>query len=297
MTSPYDTLWGGDAPVVVDPRRDVVRVAGPDATTFLQGQCSQDLAAVDVGASAWSWVLQPTGKVDALVRATRLDADTWLLDTDTGWAEPLVARLVRFRLRTRVDVEQLDRPVVGLRGGGLADVRARAAAEGAVAAAATWGGLAGVDLIGGGAPSAASPTTGAAVADAGDWEAVRVEIGFPRMGAELTERTIPGETGLVERTVSFTKGCYTGQELVARIDSRGGNVPRRLVGLRLDGPMAAGSELRSADGGAGATLTSVARSPRLGVVALGYTRRGVEVGAVLHADGVAGEVVELPMAR
>ncbi len=68
------------------------------------------------------------------------------------------------------------------------------------------------------------------------YEAARIEAGFPRHGAELDERTIPAEAGLVEASVSFTKGCYTGQELVARIDSRGSNVPRHLRGLVLSGP-------------------------------------------------------------
>ena len=70
--------------------------------------------------------------------------------------------------------------------------------------------------------------TGGWSCDPAEYEAVRIAAGIPRMGAELTDKTIPGETGLIELTVSFTKGCYTGQELVARIDSRGGNVPRHL---------------------------------------------------------------------
>src|SRR5271157_4775990 len=84
---------------------------------------------------------------------------------------------------------------------------------------------------------------GATPVDAAAYEAVRVEAGFPRHGDELDERTIPAEAGLVEASVSFTKGCYTGQELVARIDSRGSNVPRRLRGLLLSGPAEAGARL------------------------------------------------------
>src|ERR1700730_4404090 len=70
--------------------RDFVRVAGPDAVSFLQGQCSQDVAALEVGASAWSLVLQPQGKVDALVRATRTASDAFVLDTDGGYGEALM---------------------------------------------------------------------------------------------------------------------------------------------------------------------------------------------------------------
>src|ERR1700748_1757567 len=70
------------------------------------------------------------------------------------------------------------------------------------------------------------------------------------MGAELTDKTIPGETGLIELTVSFTKGCYTGQELVARIDSRGSNVARRLRRIDAVGPVTSGDEV-TGDGGVG----------------------------------------------
>ena len=101
-----------------------------------------------------------------------------------------------------------------------------------VAALFEWGGFTGYDLLG---PSPRRPEPATPVGPAA-YEAVRVEAGFPRHGSELDERTIPAEAGLVEATVSFTKGCYTGQELVARIDSRGSNVPRRLRGFILSGP-------------------------------------------------------------
>ena len=140
-------------------------------------------------------------------------------------------------------------------------------------------------------PSVAMPP-GATTVDAEAYEAVRVEAGFPRHGHELDERTIPAEAGLVEASVSFTKGCYTGQELVARIDSRGSNVPRRLRGLLLSGPADSGArlvdlaaaEVPASPGSAGkevGRLTSVARSPRLGWVGLGYVGRSVELGAAL----------------
>jgi folate-binding protein YgfZ len=98
------------------------------------------------------------------------------------------------------------------------------------------------------------------------------------MGRELNESTIPAEAGIVDRSVSFTKGCYTGQELVARIDSRGGNVPRRLRGLVLPGttPPPAGATLH-VEGKEVGVLTSAAVSPGLdAAVALAYVRRAVE---------------------
>lgn len=263
----------------VELARDVIRVAGADATTFLQGQLSQDVAALPAGGSAWSWLLQPNGKVDALIRVGRVGPDEILIDTDAGWGERVAARLNRFKLRTKVELEALDGwRVLGLRGAALPE--ADPGGEGVVLAVdGSWPGLPGVDLIG---PDPRPPAD-LCVAGRPAWEAARIEAGIPVMGAELGERTIPAETGLIERTVSFTKGCYTGQELVARIDSRGSNVPRHLVGLRLGGPTPAGAVLRDADGAEVGVVTSVAPSPRLGWVGLGYVRRGQQSGASLRA--------------
>jgi folate-binding protein YgfZ len=117
------------------------------------------------------------------------------------------------------------------------------------------------------------------------------------MGAELTEKTIPAETDLIDWTVSFTKGCYTGQELVARIDSRGGNVPRHLRGMLLPAGVGPGTELTDTDGRPAGTVTSAAVSASLGPVGLGYVRRGIEVPAVVRAglDGPEVMVRELPL--
>jgi folate-binding protein YgfZ len=293
----YSALRDGFAALRLE--RDIVRVAGPDAQSYLQGQASQDVAKLDDGGWAWALVLQPQGKLDAFVRVSRRGPDEFLLDTDAGMGQPLVARLSRFKLRTKVDIDQLDWQVVAVRGTRRpeppASLSEGAAAPGGaanrgatVAVPFEWGGLAGYDLFG---PSVTIPL-GATIVDAAAYEAVRVEAGFPRHGAELDERTIPAEAGLVEASVSFTKGCYTGQELVARIDSRGSNVPRHLRGLLLSGPAEGGARLvdptaagaPDAPGSAGkevGRLTSVARSPRLGWVGLGYVGRSVEVGATL----------------
>src|SRR5260370_6484549 len=97
--------------------------------------------------------------------------------------------------------------------------------------------------------------------------------GVPVMGGEIDDKTIPAETGVVDRAVSFTKGCYTGQELVARIDSRGGNVPRHLRGLMLPEQAPVGAEVQVGGKTAG-TLTSVAAKAG-GAVARAYFGRGV----------------------
>jgi folate-binding protein YgfZ len=135
------------------------------------------------------------------------------------------------------------------------------------------------------------------IVSAAAFEVARIESGVPRMGAELTEKTIPEETGLVARTVSFTKGCYTGQELVARIDSRGGNVPRRLRSLVLDDLAPVGASVLFGTKVVG-TLTSVAAHPAGGAVALAYLGRDVSVPeavTVTWDDGAtAGRAVALP---
>lgn len=265
--------------------RDVVRSSGPEATDFLQGQLSQDIATLADGQTAWSWVLAPTGKVDALVRVVRLSNDDWLLDTDAGWGEGLAVRLNRFKLRTKVTIETVPWSVLALRGDA-----GDAEPDGAAVVAGAWPGMIGADLIG----EAPTVPEGWRVVTDQEYEADRIAAGMPRMGFELDEKTIPGETGLIDLTVSFTKGCYTGQELVARIDSRGGNVPRRMCRMRVSGEVTTPSELHN-DGGRAGVLTSVARSGDAWV-GLGYVKRGIDPPATLTTDdgGVPVEVEVLP---
>ena len=273
--------------------RDVVAATGPEAAAFLQGQLSQDVLALGDGESAWSWILAPTGKVDVLVRVTRLSNDDWVLDTDGGWGTALVARLNRFKLRTKVEIFGRSWLVLGLRGDPLDEASAGADGGGeSVAVRPPWPGLTGVDLLG---PAPVVPD-GLPLMAQEDYEAVRIAAGIPKMGAELTEKTIPAESGLNDQTVSFTKGCYTGQELVARIDSRGGNVPRHLRALIPSDGVEPGTALIDDEGRAVGTVTSAAISPGGGWVALGYVGRAVAVPGRLHAgpDRTEVEVRELP---
>ena len=224
-----------------------------------------------MGSGTDALLLQPQGKVVALVRVTRATEDAFVLDVDAGFGDAVVERLQRFLMRTKATVE----PDAGWR-----------------VLALGWPGehrvLAGYDV--------ALPHD-AELVGADAYEAARIEAGVPVMGRELTEQTIPAEaTGVVERAVSFTKGCYTGQELVARIDSRGGNVARRLHGVEFapgaEVP-AAGTELHDAAGSAVAVITSAALSPRTGgPVALAYVARKVEPPTEL--DGAT--VRPLPLA-
>jgi folate-binding protein YgfZ len=125
-------------------------------------------------------------------------------------------------------------------------------------------------------------------------EIVRVESGRPRYGVDLDESTIPQEAGLNERAVSFTKGCYVGQETVARLHYRG-KPNRHLRGLRLSGLAPPGTELRLGERAVG-HLGSVALSPRHGPIGLALVRREAEPGdtVALGADGATAVVVELP---
>ncbi len=319
----YEALRAGAGARLVP--RDVLVVRGPDAESYLQGQLSQDVAALATGASTDSLVLSPQGKLDALVRVTRRASDDFLIDVDGGWGPPVRARLERFKLRVRADIAAVPMSCLSLRGPAAAAVDRAASPVGVeddgVSIAFSWGGIQGVDVLGPAVGEETLAALGPAVRRCGSaaWEARRVEAGVPVMGAELDERTIAAEAGLVERTVSFTKGCYTGQELVARLDARGSNVARRLVGLVMakgapavvpEGrgseeaapPVPTGTEIfASGDERVGA-VTSSAWSPALeAAVALAYLHRRVEAPGPVSlrlADGtvLAADARPLPLA-
>ena len=337
-----ETMRSGAGGVLMD--RDVVRVCGADASSYLQGQISQDVESVAVGESAWSLILQPQGRIDAWFRLTRLGPDEFLLDVDAGHGAGLVERLERFRLRVDVEVEGLlGWRMLAIRGpqansadAGLTDVSAEdsirsAATTGALAAAGAaeaadqsdyegrgghgsastgpevratvdWPGYEGVDLLFSG------PEHGLAVwpgglseADRADLEVLRIRAGWPVMGAEIGPRTIPAELGpgLISKSVSFTKGCYTGQELVARIDSRGGNVPRPLRLIEIADAGDAGDLVPGAavtvDGETVGEVTSAAFDPATDLtVALGPVHRRVEPPAAVAVAGRDATVQALP---
>jgi folate-binding protein YgfZ len=264
--------------------RDVLRVDGPDATSFLQGQLSQDVAALPEGHCAWSLLLAPTGKLGWWLRVTRLTDSTYLLDLDSGAGEGAVARLERFKLRTDAAVTHDDRwRVIAVRGTDAPEVDAGSAST-LVWAPAAGPSTVGVDLIADGAITVASSE-----ATAASLEAARIAAGVPGP-AELTDGRIPGELGgwLIESSVSFTKGCYTGQELVARVNSRGGNVPRHLRIVQWSGPVgpSPGDRIRLAGDDVG-EITSVAAEQRR---ALGFVGRAVEPPAAVDVVATSGVV-------
>lgn len=295
--------------------RDVLAVRGPDTEAYLQGQLSQDVVALAVGGTADALLLEPDGKLSALLRVTRTDAQGFVLDVDGGFGDAVAARLRRFLLRTKVEVEPLAWRCLSLRGAGVSEAAAGLLAvlaeRGVLALPFNWNGWNGIDLLGPedvvlGADGVDLPQ-GVVACSAEAVEACRIASGIPVMGSELTDKTIAAEAGLVARAVDLDKGCYTGQELVARIDSRGSNVARRLVGLMAPagGPESAplvpgmtlhGGEAPPGDGAAddkvSGTITSAAWSAEVGAwVGLGYLHRTVAAPGpirVRSGDGVGG---------
>ena len=212
-----------DAADFIDPEaRDLVTVAGPDASSYLHSQLAHDVVDLEVGGTRWTLVLEPTGKIDALARVTRTADEAFVLDTDAGFGASLAERLNRFKIRVDASVE---------------------------------------------VQPAARPQP------SGEHEVARVAAGWPRMGSEIVPGdTIPATTGVVEQSVSFTKGCYPGQELVERMHSRGAAAPRALRILEVEDGTEVGDPILDGDAEVG-TITSVA-----GSLALGYVKRGSDVG-------------------
>lgn len=274
LATGYELMMSGRAAVWVP--RDFVRVKGPDAQSYLQGQLSQDIVALEQGASAWSFILQPQGKVSAWFRITRLGSEEFVLDLDPGWAETLIERLNRFKLRVDATIEGLDWKMLALRFSGDSP-----ATDGL--AAVVDGGI---DVLGENVEIPAGFTE----VSPNVFELRRIELGTPRMGAELDEDTIPAASGVVDRSASFTKGCYTGQELVARVDSRGNNTPTNLRLLRSTGVISIGDSIGDDQG----TVTSAAVHPDGGFVALGYVKRAVDVPTQLRVGDAVAAIEALP---
>ena len=255
--------------------RDVLHVSGPDAVAFLQGQLSQEVAGLATGASAWSLLLAPTGKVVSWLRVTRTGETEVVLDGDAGSGDATLARLERFKLRTKAHLDpERSMPCLAVRGVPTAGQRS--------GLPIVWPGTDGYDLLG---PSGAAPE-GVALADLAAYELARIEAGVPAFGRELTDVTIPVEAGqwLIDASVSFTKGCYTGQELVARVDARGGHAPRPIRRLVIAGPASPGDPVE-ADGQVVGALTSAAWSAeRSATVALSPLPRAIASGLTVGGN-------------
>ena len=289
--------------------RGKLALTGGEAKRFLQGQVTQDVEALQPGTGAYAAFLTNKGKMLGDLRV--LDTgEELLLDTERVALQALFNLVRRYSLGFDVELHRrtLERGLLSLVG-----PRARALLGDAAAGlgeqehdnvaaeldgipvllVATWEG---VDLLVDAARTAALAVAlearGAVPVDEQVAETLRVEAGRPRYGVDLDEATIPQEAGLNERAVSFTKGCYVGQETVARLFYKG-KPNRHLRGLRLSEPVATGTELTLGDRAVG-TVGSVARSPEHGPIALALVRREAEPGTTVSAGAATAEVVELP---
>jgi folate-binding protein YgfZ len=250
--------------------RGFVTVTGADTFSFLQALVSADLDPLTDGDAVHSLLLAPQGKVDVDFRLLRVSTEEAWLDCAPGCAPQLATSLTRFRIRVKADI--VDRS-------GELGMLSRVGADDGVTALSNdvpdgvhridtaWG----FDLVGRRAPLPAV----APVVDPVAYEAWRIEQAIPVQPADVDDTTIPQEAFLEQDAVSFTKGCFIGQELVCRIDSRGhvNRFLRRVADIEGDWPPV-GAEI-VVDGKVVGALTSVAPA-ELPTGALGYVRREVE---------------------
>ena len=276
--------------------RGIVRITGPDRLSWLHSLTTQDLEHLEPGTSAQALVLSPQGHIEHHLTLADDGTAVWA-HVEPGTAAPLLAFLESMRFLLRVEPADVtgDFAVLTLMG----PARPVAAPEGAVISMADSFGL---DMV---VPrdrlpeiSAALDRDGVAVAGLDACEALRIAAHRPRLGLDTDHRTLPHEVGWIETAVRLDKGCYRGQETVARVHNLG-HPPRRLVFLHLDG-----SEDRLPEHGAPVTrddtpvgfVGSAARHFELGPVGLALIKRTVPVDAALRAGGVpaAQEIVVPP---
>ena len=206
--------------------RGFLCVQGDDAESYLQSQLSNQIAGLPVRASRWSLVLEPTGKLIAVVRVTRFEDTVFVLDTEPQCVEAVAARLNRFKIRVKADIASLDWQCVALRGPSarpVAEALDRVPSDGLVVDG-WWGASDSVDLVG----ASVNDVPGVDIGTDEEYESLRVGAGWPAMGVDFAVGCVPAETGVVAVSVSFTKGCYPGQELVERMDSRAVTAPHVL---------------------------------------------------------------------
>jgi tRNA-modifying protein YgfZ len=299
--------------VLVDrSNRGVVKVTGPDRLSWLHNLTSQDIERLAPGSTREALILSPQGHLEHHLTLTDDGTATWI-HVEPHTAKALVDYLNSMRFMLRVEVEDLSGVLVvqTLAGplpadGGVISSRTESASSApatlldeGVVAAVTQNPF-GLDLI---VPLGATGKLAETFAVAGLWafEAARIAAHVARPGLDTDHKTLPHEIGLIESAVHLNKGCYRGQETVARIHNLG-HPPRRLVFLHLDGSAdrlpAHGSPLTLADGTQVGFVGSAARHFELGPIGLGLVKRSVDVNAALLADGVAAaqEVIVPPEA-
>ena len=306
--------------------RGKLALTGADAVEFLNGQVTNELLDLTPGQGCYAAFLTHKGKMLGDLRILAVGDEheaigddgtesaaltELLLDTERVALQGLFDMIRRFKVGYRVDLHKrtLETSLLSLIGPAAAMTAERAfpwpielperendhVLAGPARLVATDVGF---DLLcaseAAGSVLESLKTAGAVPVSEAAAEIVRVESGRPRYGIDIDQNTIPQEAGLNERAVSFAKGCYVGQETVARLYYKG-KPNRHLRGLRLSKPTAAGAELRLGERPVG-KLTSTVLSPTFGPIGLALLRREAEPGAILTVDdeGATATVVELP---
>jgi folate-binding protein YgfZ len=254
--------------------RERLRVTGADRMTFLQGQCTNDVAKLKAGESCYAAFLTAKGKMRGEGNIIRLP-DAFLLETNVG----LAPSLGKFIITEEVVIEDVSASwgewlIAG-------DVKASLPVD-----AITFAHSLGIGVI--------SRQTLASTLSVESLEILRIESAVPKWGVDMDENTIPNEVGLEKRAISYDKGCYIGQETIARIKTYG-HVNRQLVQLSVNGDrLPIGGRILAGEKEVG-NVTSAAHSVRLGKpVALGYVRREfAKTGTKLKIDQQTAEVLKV----
>lgn len=299
------------------PERALLVASGPDRQKFLNSLLSNEIAKLAPGQGCLAALMDVKGHLAALMRVL-VAADSVRLELPAERVASVEATLVHYKVAAPVRFSRPALCVLALLGPQASETLAQAGAElpGAAAESHVATRVAGhpalvaraSDLPQGGlvlhveaeakpAVEAALSSAGAVFLDREAFDALRIEQGLPVYGTDVDESHLLHETGLVSRYHSPSKGCYLGQEVIARLEARGGNVSRALRGLLLSAPCAPGAVL-SVDGQPAGRVTSVATSPRLGPIALGYVHRNhFAPGTRVEVEGQPAVVAALPFAE
>ena len=288
--------------------RGKLLLEGSEAAEFLQGQLTNDVEALEVGEGCYAALLDRKGHMQADMRVLRPSEDEIWIDTEAEVLAATLRHLEMYKIGREVEIDDVTaaRAILSLIGPRSADLAGtpplpehacEQASVGGVESLAV-GASSGIDLIAAAEDAEQLRTTlsdaGAPAVSAEAAEILRIEAGRPRFGAEMDSDTMPAEAGIVEATVNFEKGCYIGQETVARLHYRG-KPNRHLRGLRLSAPVTSGAALNLGEKQVG-RLGGSCVSPLHGPIGLAILRREAGPGAELAVgeDGVTARVVDLP---
>jgi tRNA-modifying protein YgfZ len=285
-------------------QRGKLELTGAETLEFLQGQVTNDVEALVPGSGCYAALLDHKGKILADMRVLRMDDSVWIDCEEVGL--PALLKNVRmYSLGRDVKSEDVsaERTILSLIGPAARDALDVAPPEEEHSFVHGEHGIyvstdLGVDVICAAADAdAVREALGIEPASEEAAECLRIESGRPRQGLDMTSTTIPQEAGINERAVSFTKGCYVGQETVARLHYKG-KPNRSLRGLKLTAPVEHGAQIMLGEREVG-TIGSACVSPAHGPIALALIRREASPGdtVTVGPDSIEAAVIELPFER